>query len=940
VSRVAAITLLATMLTASSLSLSDLRVEYLVAPLGVDVAAPRFSWILQDNTRGANQTAYQIVVKKSGEVKPLWDSGRVNSSTNYLIAYAGPALISDTGYEWTVKIQGSGGTAEAQDTFRTGLFKASDWTGEWITGGTSKLLRSSFVLPSGEDIAEAHAYVSGIGYYQLYCNGVQVGDHKLDVGWTDYSKRVLYSSYSLGDCLKADVTNVFGIELGNGWFGNGSTQPGHHNAPPQVLMQAIVRYKSGKVENIVTSTSGKQTWKSHVGPITYDSLYNGEHYDARLELPGWSGTSSEGEAVFDDKDWKPVQKATDSASSAVLASQLFEPIRRLTTMKPQTVTEPKPGMYVVDFGQNFAGWIRLYVKGARGQNITIRHAELKMHPPYGKFDGTLYYGNLRGAQATDIYTLRGDSTSEMYEPRFTQHGFRFCEITGLTNPLQMADIIAFEVRTDLEQTGSAEFSSDLLNKIQQATVWGQKSNVMSVPTDCDNRDERRGWMGDAGLISEEATYNFGTGAFYTAWLNSVQDDQGADGHTTNFVPSIGASGAGAPNWQSAYPTLIWTIYRYHGDERLVQKHWPSLKLYASYWAKEYKKHGIANFDSGFGDWVPAGPKANGHLTGAFAYLHDLGLLEELAVGINDTAAASEFKAQRATVAAAFHKQWYVPSKSCYGTCLQSENAFALWADVVPKDALAGVINQTAHDILTTNKVHTTSGIIGIKAMFEVMSRLGRADLPVLMTQQTTYPSYGYMVQGNKYEPATTLWELWNSDTQGPGMNSRNHIMFGTVSSWFYRYLCGIDVPKGSKGYDSVSIRPVGVGIPGADLTSATCEVGTPHGPVRSSWTGPLVPATPSPTPPTHSDVNLYITIPVGVKGTVRMPLVSHVGLTPKTVEIYESRNGAMVVWKDGAFVAGPAGISAAEVDGDGVVFTLASGLYVFTAKVQNDVLLV
>merc|ERR1719265_926601 len=213
----------------------------------------------------------------------------------------------------------------------------------------------------------------------------------------------------------------------------------------------------------------------------------------------------------------------------------------------------------------------------------------------------------------------------------------------------------------------------------------------------------------------------------------------------------------------------------------------------------------------------------------------------MAEAIGDSESAADFKSQRASVAKAFHSQWYDASKTCYGSCLQAENAFALWADAVPQDSLEAVINQTVHDIMVTNNVHTTSGIIGIKALFEALSRLGRADVPVLMTQQTTYPSYGYMIH-SKYEPATTLWELWNSDTQGPSMNSRNHIMFGSVSSWFYRHLCGIDVPEGSKGYDSVSIRPVGVGTPGADLTSAECEVNSPRGPVKSSWQGPAVPA--------------------------------------------------------------------------------------------------
>jgi alpha-L-rhamnosidase len=316
-------------------------------------------------------------------------------------------------------------------------------------------------------------------------------------------------------------------------------------------------------------------------------------------------------------------------------------------------------------------------------------------------------------------------------------------------------------------------------------------------------------------------------------------------------------------------------------------------------------------------------------------LHDLGVLVEMASGIGDTATASELRTQRAAVAAAFHKQWFNANKSCYGTCLQTENAFALWTGVVPKELIGAVIAQTVNDIFVTNKMHTTSGIIGIKAMFEAMSRLGRPDVPVLMTQQTSYPSYGYMIH-NKYEPATTLWELWNSPSQGPSMNSRNHIMFGSVSSWFYRHLCGIDVPEGSKGYDLVSIRPVGVGVPGANLTSADCSVGTPHGDVKASWKGPFVPASAALTS-TEPTVQLSLTLPAGSKGTVRVPLIPKIGLSPSTAVITES---ASTVWQNGKFVPSVAGVSAAQADGDGVVFTIVSGAYAFSASKAGETMVV
>ena len=847
---------------------TDLRVEYLTAPSGVDVPSPRFSWIVGSSSqaRGSAQASYRITMKAAGGALGasdalVWDSGTQTSSTAYLVPYEGKALVSDTQYQWTVEsVSTSGETATATSTFRTGLFARSDWgAAEWITGGFDlKLLRTAFEVPASKTVVDAQVYVSGIGYHELWLNGKKVGDHRLDVGWTDYAKRVYYVSFGIADLLltKKAATNVFGLRMGNGWFAQQGGQPGHHNAPPQVLLRAIIYFSDGSTQSVVSSSSSSSSssWMAGPSPITYDSLYNGEHYDARLDIDGWASAAVAPTVRADgyaNVTWSPAQAATtDSASSATVASQLFEPIRaeaQSGVRAPVSITEPKPGMFVVDFGQNMAGFVTLTgLRGAPGQNVTIKHAEVLMHPPYGAVDGTLYYGNLRSAQATDIYTMKGGSSAETYSPTFTQHGFRYCEVTGLGDGVKLTAsmIKATPMHTDLRQTGKATFSSPLLNQIQSNTVWGQKSNVMSVPTDCDQRDERRGWMGDAALTAEECTYNFATGAFYSKWLDVVRDDQGADGHTTDFVPSIGSTGAGAPNWQSASPTVIWTLYRYPGDVRIVQDHWPALYKYLQYWDGEFTKHGIANFDSGFGDWVPAGPgKADGHLVGAFAYLHDMQLIEELAGAVGNTTVQAAVAAQRKAVGKAFHDHFKsATSEGCYGSCLQTEQAMALWlADVVvPAADLDAVINATAKDVLETHGMHTTSGIIGIKAIFEAMSRLGRPDIPVLMTQQTTYPSYGYMVH-NKYEPATTLWELWNSPSQGPGMNSRNHIMFGSVSSWMYRHLCGLDVPAGSRGYDKLTIRPVGVGVPGGDVTSASCEVGTPRGVARSAWTGPSVP---------------------------------------------------------------------------------------------------
>jgi alpha-L-rhamnosidase len=418
-------------------------------------------------------------------------------------------------------------------------------------------------------------------------------------------------------------------------------------------------------------------------------------------------------------------------------------------------------------------------------------------------------------------------------------------------------------------------------------------------------------------------------------LNQIVDDQQTDGEVSNFVPNLG-SGAGAPNWQSAFPTVLWSQWKYAGDVALVERHWVSIKKYAAYWAGEINKKTPMEFPHGFGDWVQAGPtKSEEHMTGLFAAIHDLGLIGEMAEALKDSATETLCKDAVASGGTQFHTQWYNATKKCYNQCLQTENAFGLWLGVsTDSKIIEGVVEQTINDVMTTHSGHTTSGILGIKAIYEAMSTLGRSDLPVLMNQVTTYPSYGYMIT-NKYEPATTMWELWNSDTQGPGMNSRNHIMFGSVSSWFYRHLCGLDAAD--RGYDIITIYPKGFAVKGSQNNAAKCTILTPRGRATSSWRSPAVDVNGQHITTSTSNVELNATVPMGAKGMVRVPLVAAVGHKLATVTITES---GKIVWKDGSYVPGVDGFIAGKIDhgpstsieGEGVVFTVRSGNYLFVVQ--------
>jgi alpha-L-rhamnosidase len=838
-------------------SVEDLTVEHLTQPLGVDVSSPSFGYrlLLADpalpSSRGVAQSKRRLVIKQTESGTVCWDSGTVVSNMTYGIR-SDCKLQSDTHYTWTVQSwlnDGSEATSSSS-TFHTAIWHM--WNATWIVGGVNpaasvqglpgvspqvNLLRKTFTVPDRGPSPPQRAtlVVAGIGYNEVSLNGHAVSDHKLDSGWTDFTKRVVYSTFDVTHLL-ASGKNAIGVALGNGWWScgppPGTSQPDCDKThPPQLLLQLQAGGPGGDPPLVVSDL----TWRSAPGPITYDSLYNGENFDGRRAraLAGWDT------AGFDDSDWTPAAAASSPANTAVLSSALFEPTRHLATFAPKVVTSPQPNVQVFDFGQNLAGVVRLTdLKCPAGANVTIRHAELLQHPPYGPVDGSIYVGNLRNARATDVYTCVGDESGEGYVPTFTQHGFRYAEVSGLDGPLDESQVSAIEMHTDIRQHSSVQFSHPLLNQIQHNVIWGQKSNVMSgVATDCPQRDERRGWTGDAALTAEEAVYNFMMGAVYTRWLLQYEDDQTATGASNNFVPAL-ATGAGAPNWQSAYPSIVWALFKYYGDIGPAETHHASLVKYYDNLARQYNATGVKGYATGFGDWVPPPPQPMGdkHLIGAFALLHDLRMGSEFFAASSVVGAAAQ--AARCSelfskAAADFHSTWWVSEQGYYANGLQTEQAMALYLDIVPSGLKAGLLDYVVHDIMVTHNKHTTSGIIGIKCMLEVLAANGRTDIALQMLLEESYPSYGYMIKGGQLgiEPATTIWELWDSDQEGPGMNSRNHIMFGTVSSFFYKWLVGVRPLK--PGYTEVGVHPTGV-LSG-NLTDASASVWTPLGDVVVEW---------------------------------------------------------------------------------------------------------
>ena len=537
----------------------NLRCEYRISPPLVGTGTPRLSWSFGCMTRGQRQTAYRILAASSPRMlregrADLWDSGCISSGRISGVAYAGRELKSGQDCFWCVRCwdkDARPGPYSDTARFRVGLLNPEDWKAGWIAHpshkrGLAPMFRRAFT--ADKKVARAVAYVCGLGYCELSVNGKKTGDSVLDPGWTDYRRRVLYTAHDVTGLLKIGL-NVVGILLGEGWHGNeGQCQKDFNGKSvgwvdaPKLLFQLYVEYVDGSGLMIL---SGKDTgWQVSTGPIVENSIYDGETYDACLEKPGWDSPEAFRAGEGNGGDWLPA--AACAAPGGVLAPQTAEPIRVMHDIAPVKVTCPKENTYIIDMGQNFAGWVRLRVKGRRGDRVVLKFAEELSD------DGTLYMATLRNARCTDTYILKGRGT-EIYEPRFTYHGFRYVQAEGLPEAPGPGTVTGRAVYSSLENTGGFFCGDPLLNRIHQNIVWTERSNLHSVPTDCPQRDERMGWLNDATVRIEEAVYNFDMTGLYPKWMDDIEDardpETGAIADTAPFV-----WGSLPADYRSAVPT--------------------------------------------------------------------------------------------------------------------------------------------------------------------------------------------------------------------------------------------------------------------------------------------------------------------------------------------------------------------------------------------------
>ena len=804
--------------------------SHFIHPFTTDNPHPRLSWSIRHTERDMAQIAYRVVVYEDNDI--YWDTGVVNGSDQFVL-YHGPSLKSGYTYEWKINWWDSKG--RSVNSQETGRFLAvsitnEDWSkANWIAPPdvphTAPIFSRNITLKAGANIETAILYISGLGFYRVYVNENDLFESFdppifLSPGWTNYQFRVAYSAYDILNILSKQLPNPLPIKvvLGMGWRDPISYPPRdpmtHPDKMPLVLRLILnITYSDG----LVQLEYSDDTWEVQNSSYLYDSIYNGETLNEMI-VP-----VDIGKAVI-----------TQGPSGVMylpkipyIAIQEVIPAHKMWLLPPDSSGHKKQ---IVDFGFNSAGIAKVGLTNFNARPLIVKHAEVILHPPYGEQDGSLYYGNLRSAKAIDNYTVGYDSKRDFYIPTFTYHGFRYAEITGFFLEVFFSEVYKICVNSDVKLNSKFNVSNPLFANIQENVLRGQLSNMMSVPTDCDQRDERLGWMGDGGLSSDSLNLNFHMETFFPNWVLLMRDEQTDEGTLPDVVPfyRYGNRPSG-PAWGAAYPQVVWALYKYYGDFDTAKEFFDGLMLYLDFMMGKVSDEGLANLYSGPGDWCPPPPmtRVNGSFTSSFSFLLNIKQVQELATALHDTANATKLKDMYTKYASQFNDAFLSNGK--YQDDLQVSYVLPLALDIVPPDQKDDIVKYFINKLTTSDKTHITCGIIGTKFLFPVLTSLNRNDLAVEILNQVDYPSYGFMIH-NPYEPATTIWELWNAFNGSAGMDSRNHHMFSSISGWMQTDMIGFQQRQGTYGYNELDLYPASY----LDLSSASIELEHPR-PIKYSW---------------------------------------------------------------------------------------------------------
>ena len=816
----------------------NLRCEYFVNPLAIDTPRPRLSWQIDDPRPGARQTAYQIVVDG------VWDSGQVLSDQSVNVPYAGPELKSRQHCAWKARFwdingQPSGWSAPA--FWEMGLLDRSDWSAKWIgapiVGGPYSIppapyLRKEFTL--AKSVKAARLYVTALGLHECEINGRHVSEDIFLPGRTEYASRVPYHVYDV-TALLLQGRNALGAILGDGWY------CGHlHSDPrmtygdrPRLLAQLEITFNDGSRQLVVTD----ETWQAGEGPIRSSDMLMGEDYDARMEIG----------------DWRPVVVFPDLGID--ITAHRAPPVRRMRKIKPiaPPIESKNRRRHIFDLGQNIVGRVRLRIRNATpGQTIDLRYTEML------DADGKPYTLALRSARATDHYTTRGGE-EETYEPRFTFHGFRYVEVRDYPgrNPT-IDDVTGIVIHSDCEPAGEFECSDPLINQLQSNITWSQRGNVLDIPTDCPQRDERLGWTGDAQVFIRTAAFNMDVANFFAKWLQDVADAQFEDGHIPSVVPHVKSlHHEGGPAWADAAVICPWWLYQCYGDTRIIEQCWPTMTRFVQWMQRSHPDYIRPAEDAkwkGYGDWLSIDAVTPPEYIGTAFFAYCARLMASMARATGKADEAKHYDELLDGVSGAWRKR-FLKADGSLTVQTQTAHVLALHFDLLDENHRPAAVEALVRDI-ESRGMHLSTGFVGTPYLNPVLTRFGRADVAYALLLQKTFPSWLYPVT----QGATTMWERWDAWTHDKGfsdtgMNSFNHYAFGAVGEWLYATVAGIELDPHKPGYKHILIRPT----PGGELTWAKGAHRTLYGVVESAWRIE------------NGTFHLDVAIPPNTTATVRLP---------------------------------------------------------------------
>lgn len=901
----------------SSINIENTRVEYLVNPVGIDNLRPRLSWELSSRLRNIKQESYHIIVSSSinklkKNIGDMWNSGKVISNSSINIIYDGLPLKSNENYFWKIKVWTNKGETEwsPASQWTMGITNKFEWKAKWIgldrlfpgenkdslfSRLAARYLRNEVNLD--KDIKNAVIHVSGLGLYEMYLNGKKVGDQILSPTVSDYFKRVYYNSFNVTKLVNKGQ-NALGIILGNGRFFSmrpvpfSYVEPNKHYGFPKLLLQMEIVFNDGTTQTIVSDENWKVTPD---GPIRANNEYDGEEYDAQKEMPGWNMVG------YNDNTWLPVELV--SAPTDKVLAQPNPNIKIMDTIKPVSISEVNPGVFIYDMNQNMVGWVQIKANGKKGTTVKLRFAERL------NSDGTLYTENLRTAKCTDTYTFKGVG-EEIWEPAFTYHGFRYVEVTGLNYVPELTALTGKVIYDEMETTGNVETSNNTINSILKNAFHGIRGNYRGMPTDCPQRDERQGWLGDRSVNSYGESFIFNNNLLYTKWIADIADAQNDSGAVPNVAPPY------LPHyWDNmTFPASIIIIpghmYRQFGNLEVIRDNYNGMKKYLSYMRLRYMKDYLISKDV-FGDWCmpPEGPEiiwssdpkriTPGEYLASVYYYYSLKLMNQYASLLKKNNEAEEYSLLADSVKSAINISFFNADSNYYANNTITANALALYHGIVPAELRSKVFDNIVSKTVKDYNSHISTGLVGSQWIMRTLSDNGRPDLAFKFASNKDYPSWGYMVENG----ATTIWELWNGNTADPKMNSGNHVMLlGDFIIWSYEYLAGIKSDSVYTAFKEIIMDPLQTD----DLKFVNAVYKSIHGIIKSSWKKE------------NGKFNWEILIPANTSATLYIPAVDEKSIMESGKRIKFSEDVKIISFEDGK-----------------AAIRVHSGSYVFTSDITN-----